>query len=40
MLTLPLVGLRERVPFNHSVIRSVILGLNGPGDATIDLDTG
>ena len=30
----------ERIPFNHSVSDSVILGPNGPGNATVNLDTG
>ncbi|QDT89503.1 hypothetical protein Pan161_11330 [Gimesia algae] len=29
----------ERVTFNHSVSQSNILGPNGPGNATVKLDT-
>lgn len=29
----------ERITFNHSVSRSNILCPNGPGDATVKLDT-
>ncbi len=29
----------ERITFNHSVLQSIILGSNAPGDATIKLDT-
>ncbi|WP_339684282.1 hypothetical protein [Gimesia maris] len=30
---------RERITFNHSVSRSVILGPDGPGDAAVELET-
>ncbi|QDT91322.1 hypothetical protein Pan161_29790 [Gimesia algae] len=29
----------ERITFNYSVSQSIMLGPNGPGDATVKLDT-